>query len=60
MKGRVTGKTFYGSRVAVQLAVGEHEEATMRAYVDTDLGQAVGSDPVWVSWDAENMAILND
>lgn len=60
VKGRVTGKTFYGSRVAVQLAVGEHEEATMRAYVDTDLGHAVGSDPVWVSWDAENMAILND
>ena len=58
--GRVVGKTFLGSRMAVQIAVGERSHATLRAYVDVETSNRVGSDPVWIGWEPENMAILND
>lgn len=60
VQGRVVGKTFLGSRVAVQIAVGGRGDALLRAYVDAGTGQSVGSDPVWIGWDADNMAVLND
>ncbi|MGY3439886.1 ABC transporter ATP-binding protein [Marinovum sp. KMM 9879] len=60
VQGRVVGKTFLGSRMAMQIAVGESETSLLNAYVDTEIGQSVGTDPVWIGWDAENMAVLND
>ena len=59
-KGRVVGKTFLGSRMSMQIAVGENDSALLKAYVDAEIGQSLGSDPVWIGWDADNMAVLND
>lgn len=52
-------KTFLGSRMAMQIAVGENG-ALLKAYVDADTGQSLGSDPVWIGWEPDNMAVLND
>lgn len=60
VQGRVVGKTFLGSRMAMQVAVGDSGDAMLRAYVDAETGQALGSDPVWIGWEPENMAVLND
>ncbi len=60
VQGRVVGKTFLGSRMAMQIAVGDGGDALLKAYVDAETGQSVGSDPVWIGWEADNMAVLND
>ncbi|GGH39874.1 spermidine/putrescine transport system ATP-binding protein [Cribrihabitans marinus] len=60
VQGRVVRKTFLGSRMAVDLAVEEAQGATLRAFVDAETGQAVGSDPVWLGWDSDSMAVLRD
>lgn len=43
----------------MQVAVGEGD-ALLKAYVDAETGQSVGTDPVWIGWDADNMAVLNN
>ncbi len=60
VQGRVVGKTFLGSRMAMEIAVGDGGDALLKAYVDAETGQSVGNDPVWIGWDADNMAVLND
>lgn len=60
VQGRVVGKTFLGSRMAVQIAVGERGDALLQAYVTVDAHQSVGSEPVWIGWEPENMAVLSD
>jgi spermidine/putrescine transport system ATP-binding protein len=60
VQGRVVARTFLGSRMAMQIAVGDGGDATLKAYVDAETGQAIGSDPVWIGWEADNMAVLND
>ena len=59
VQGRVVGKTFLGSRMVMQIAVGDRGDALLRAYVDAETGHSVGEDLIWVGWDAENMAVLN-
>jgi spermidine/putrescine transport system ATP-binding protein len=59
VQGHVVGKTFLGSRMAIQIAVGERG-VLLKAYVDAETGQSVGSDPIWVSWASDNMALLAD
>ena len=60
VQGRVVGKTFLGSRMAMQIAVGDKGDALLKAYVDAEIGQSVGSDPIWIGWEADSMAVLND
>lgn len=60
VQGRVVGKTFLGSRMALQIAVGDRADAMLKAYVDVETSQKVGSDPVWIGWEPDNMAVLND
>ena len=60
VQGRVTGKTFLGSRMALDLTVEEAQGARLRAYVDADTGQSVGDAPVWIGWDQSSMAVLRD
>ncbi len=60
VQGRVVGKTFLGSRMVMQIAVGDREDACLKAYVDAETGHAVGQDPIWIGWEAENMAVLTD
>ncbi|WP_417742354.1 ABC transporter ATP-binding protein [Salipiger sp.] len=60
VQGRVVGKTFLGSRMALDLMVEEANGATLKAYVDADTGQSVGEAPVWIGWDQSSMAVLRD
>ncbi len=60
VQGRVIGKTFLGSRMAMQIAVGERGDAMLKAYVDPATGNAVGSEPIWIGWDAGHMAVVRD
>ena len=61
VQGRVTGKTFLGSRMALDIAVEQAQGATLRAYTDAGTGQALSGDvPVWIGWDEASMAILRD
>ncbi|MFA3918936.1 ABC transporter ATP-binding protein [Ruegeria hyattellae] len=58
--GKVIGKTFLGSRMTVDLMVEETQGAILRAFVDAETGQSVGSDPVWIGWESDNMAVLRE
>ncbi|MGR3378269.1 ABC transporter ATP-binding protein [Salipiger abyssi] len=60
VQGRVVGKTFLGSRMALDLLVDEAQGATLKAYVDADTGQSVGEAAVWIGWDESSMAVLRD
>ncbi len=60
VRGTVVAKTFLGSRLAVDLTVEEAQGAILRAFVDAETGQSIGSDPVWVGWDTDSMAVLQD
>lgn len=60
VQGRVVGKTFLGSRMALDLLVDDAQGARLRAYVDADTGQSVGEAPVWIGWDESSMAVLSD
>ena len=60
LQGRVVGKTFLGSRTAVDLLIDDANGSTLKAYIDPATDQAIGAGPVWVGWDVENMAVLND
>ncbi|MCR8725799.1 ABC transporter ATP-binding protein [Frigidibacter sp. ROC022] len=60
VQGKVIGRTFLGSRMAIDLLVDNAEGASLRAFVDAETGQSIGSDAVWVGWDSKNMAVLRD
>ncbi len=60
VRGTVVAKTFLGSRLAVDLSVEDAEGAVLRAFVDSETGQSIGSDPVWIGWDTDSMAVLQD
>ncbi|MCI5077245.1 ABC transporter ATP-binding protein [Oricola sp.] len=60
VQGRIVGKTFLGSRTAVDLSVEDTDGITLKAYLDPAASQSLGSDPVWIGWDADNMAVLRD
>lgn len=60
VQGTVVAKTFLGSRMAVDLRIEAAQGAILRAFVDTETGQSVGSDPVWLGWDSDSMAVLRD
>lgn len=59
VQGKVIGKTFLGSRMAVDLMVEDAQGAKLRAFVDANTGQTLGSEPVWVGWEADSMAVLS-
>lgn len=59
VQGRVVGKTFLGSRIAIQLEVG-NAASPLKAYVDAETSQRIDSDLIWVGWEADNMAVLSD
>lgn len=60
VQGRIVGRTFLGSRMAVDLQVENANGATLRAFTDAEVGRAMGDDPLWISWEADAMSVLND
>ena len=60
VQGKIVGKTFLGSRMALDLAVDTAEGAVLRAFVDAEIGGEFGSAPIWISWASKDMAVLRD
>lgn len=60
VQGTVVGKTFLGSRMAVDVMVADAQGAKLRAFVDAETGLSIGSDPTWIGWDSDSMAVLRD
>ena len=60
VEGVVTGRTFRGSRVALDLVVPAARDAPLRAYLDTSAARGVPDGPVWLGWEAGDLAILRD
>lgn len=60
VEARVVGKTFLGSRMVVDLRVENAGGQRLRAYADVAKGQSLGEAPIWIGWNADGMAILND
>jgi spermidine/putrescine ABC transporter ATP-binding subunit len=58
IQGKVIDKTFHGSRMSVDVLIEETQGAKLRAFVDTETGISLGSDPVWLNWDSQSMAVL--
>jgi spermidine/putrescine ABC transporter ATP-binding subunit len=58
VRGTVVGKTFLGSRMAIDLMVEDAEGAVLRAFVDAGDGHSIGSEPLWITWDDDSMAVL--
>jgi ABC-type Fe3+/spermidine/putrescine transport system ATPase subunit len=58
VQGQVIGKTFLGSRMSLDLMLSDTPDARLRAFVDPDFGQSIGTDPIWVGWDNQSMSVL--
>ncbi|MDP5218984.1 ABC transporter ATP-binding protein [Ruegeria sp. 2205SS24-7] len=60
VQGKVIAKTFLGSRMSVDLMIEEAQGSVLRAFVDAETGQSFGSDPVWIGWEKDSMAVLRE
>jgi spermidine/putrescine transport system ATP-binding protein len=60
VEGRVVAKTFLGSRIALDLAVTDAPDVTLRAYADPATALNAGTDALWIGWDTESMSVLRD
>ncbi len=58
VQGRVVGRTFLGSRMALELCIDTADGAMLRAYVDNQIAQGMGNEPVWLGWGVQDMAVL--
>ncbi len=58
IQGRVVGRTFLGSRMVVDVLIDATQGAILRAYVDTSMARDLGTDNVWIGWEANSMAVL--
>jgi spermidine/putrescine transport system ATP-binding protein len=59
--GRLRGSVFLGSRVALDILVEDCPDLTLRAYSEADPARRPDADGrLWLSWEAADMAVLND
>ena len=59
--GRLRGSVFLGSRMALDIAVEDRPDLTLRAYGEADPARRPDADGrLWLSWEAADMAVLND
>lgn len=58
VRATVAGKTFLGSRMAVDLRLADQRTERLRAFVDANEGTTIGTDPVWIGWPTENLTVL--
>jgi spermidine/putrescine transport system ATP-binding protein len=58
--GRVVHRLFKGSRTALDIRVGEREDAVLKAYMDATEAQRIAHENLWVSWDASRLSVLRD
>ncbi|MFC6490334.1 ABC transporter ATP-binding protein [Nitratireductor sp. GCM10026969] len=60
VQGRIVSRLFKGSRTALDIRVGERDDAVIKAYVDAAKAQGLPQDQLWISWDIERLTLLKD
>ncbi|WP_048646979.1 ABC transporter ATP-binding protein [Nitratireductor soli] len=60
IEGRVVSRLFKGSRTSLDIRIGEQEDAVIRAYMDAGNATQIADDLLWISWEAERLAVLRD
>ena len=60
VQGRILNKTFQGSRLLIEILIENTDEILLRAFIDNKTAQEIGSGIIWLGWQTESMAILND
>ena len=60
LAGRVVSKLFKGSRTTIDVRIGEHDGAVVRAYMDAAEAERIAQENVWITWDASRLAVLRD
>ena len=60
LAGRVVNKLFKGSRTTIDVRVGDHDGAVVRAYMDAAEAEGIGQENLWVSWEASRLSVLRD
>ena len=58
--GRVVHRLFKGSRTALDIRVGEREDAVLKAYMDATEAARIAEENLWISWDASRLSVLRD
>ncbi|UUP18345.1 ABC transporter ATP-binding protein [Nitratireductor thuwali] len=60
IEGRIVNKLFKGSRTALDIRVGERDDAVIRAYLDAREADSLPPDQLWIDWDADRLSVLRD
>ena len=60
VQGRIRNKTFQGSRLLIEVLIENTDETLLRVFIDNKTAQEIGSGIIWLGWQTESMAILND
>ncbi len=59
--GRLRSSVFLGSRIALDIAVEDSPDLTLRAYAEADPARRPDADGMlWLSWEPADMAVLQD
>jgi spermidine/putrescine transport system ATP-binding protein len=58
--GRVVQRIFKGSRMALDIRVGERQDRVLKAYMDATEAGRIAEENLWVSWDASRLSVLRD
>ncbi|MCR4267198.1 ABC transporter ATP-binding protein [Nitratireductor sp. ZSWI3] len=60
IEGRVVNKLFKGSRTSLDIRIGEGRDTLIRAYMDAGNAASIDDDQLWISWEADRLAVLRD
>ncbi|MCT7374585.1 ABC transporter ATP-binding protein [Chelativorans salis] len=60
IEGRIVNKLFKGSRTALDIRVGERDDAVIKAYLDAREADSLPPEQLWIDWDADRLSVLRD
>jgi spermidine/putrescine transport system ATP-binding protein len=60
LQGRIVNRLFKGSRTTVDIRVGADEDGLIKAYLDPATAERIVDDAVWITWDKDRVAVLQD
>ncbi|MGD1878019.1 MAG: ABC transporter ATP-binding protein [Kiloniellaceae bacterium] len=59
VSGRVVHRIFKGSRMALDIRVGEREDAVIKVYMDANEAGRFAQEHLWISWDPQRLSVLH-
>lgn len=60
LNGRIVHRLFKGSHTTVDIQVGEREASLIKARLSPAEIDGLSSDEVWVTWDRDRLAVLQN